>query len=72
MTIEFAANWTAGDTTAAVLRSIDAEIHLPGDPGYDAARTPWNVAVDLQPAAVAYPTTPRQVSHIVSAARFCE
>jgi FAD/FMN-containing dehydrogenase len=69
MTIEFAANWTDRDTTAAVLRSVDAEIHLPGDPGYDAARTPWNVAVDLQPAAVAYPTTPRQVSHIVSAAR---
>ena len=69
MTIEFATGWAAGDATAAVLRSVDAEIHLPGDPGYDAARTPWNVAVDLQPAAVAYPTTPRQVSHIVSAAR---
>ena len=70
MTIEFApTNWTARSTNADVLRSVDAEIHLPGDPGYDAARTPWNVAVQLQPAAVAYPTTPREVSHVVSAAR---
>ena len=32
MTIEFATNWAAGDAAAAVLRSVDAEIQLPGDP----------------------------------------
>lgn len=79
MTIEFVPNAQSemarsemipsADVTAAVLRSVDAEVHLPGDAGYDAARTPWNVAVELRPAAVAYPTTPRQVSHLVSAAR---
>lgn len=55
--------------TALALRDVAAEIHLPGDPGYDAARMPWNVAVDLRPAAVAYPTSARQVSAIVAAAR---
>ena len=33
----------------------DGAVHLPGDPGYDAARMPWNVAVDQRPAAVALP-----------------
>ena len=32
-----------------------ATVLLPGDPGFDEARTPWNVAVDQRPAAVAYP-----------------
>jgi hypothetical protein len=43
-------------------------VHLPGDPGYDAARTPWNVAVDLRPAAVAYPADTGEVSTLVRAA----
>ena len=64
MTIDFTLT-----STAAALRDVDAEVHLPGDPGYDAGRTPWNVAVDLRPAAVAFPTTAREVSRIVVAAR---
>ncbi|WP_432992638.1 FAD-binding oxidoreductase [Dactylosporangium sp. CA-233914] len=43
-------------------------VHLPGDPGYDAARTPWNVAVDLRPAAVAYPGDAAEVAGLVRAA----
>ena len=43
-------------------------VHLPGDPGYDAARMPWNVAVDQRPAAVAYPANPQEVSEVVVAA----
>jgi FAD/FMN-containing dehydrogenase len=43
-------------------------VHLPGDPGYDEARMPWNVAVDQRPAAVAYPATADEVSEIVRAA----
>src|SRR4051794_18844793 len=43
-------------------------VHLPGDPGYDAARMPWNVAVDQRPAAVAYPTSAEDVSEVVLAA----
>jgi FAD/FMN-containing dehydrogenase len=43
-------------------------VYRPGDPGYDAARMPWNVAVDLRPAAVAFPTSAADVQEIVSAA----
>ncbi|MEI4872690.1 FAD-binding protein, partial [Klebsiella pneumoniae] len=41
----------------------------PGDPGYDAARLPWNVAVDQRPAAVAVPTTVDDVRTVVRTAR---
>jgi FAD/FMN-containing dehydrogenase len=55
--------------TAEHLRALcGGAVHLPGDPGYDAARTPWNVAVDLRPAAVAYPTSASDVRAVVSGA----
>ncbi|MEV0058605.1 FAD-binding oxidoreductase [Nocardia sp. NPDC050718] len=41
---------------------------LPGDPGYDAACTPWNLAVRQRPAAVAVPRTVDEVVDIVRAA----
>ena len=40
-------------------------VRLPGEPGYDAARTPWNMAVDQRPAAVGIPQTVEQVSGLV-------
>lgn len=43
-------------------------VHLPGDPGYDAARTPWNVAVAQRPAAVAVPRDAADVSALIRAA----
>ena len=43
-------------------------MHLPGDPGYDAARLPWNVAVDQRPAAVAVPRTAAEVATVVRVA----
>ena len=43
-------------------------VHLPGDPGYDAARTPWNLAVSQLPAAVATPRDASDVSAVVRAA----
>ena len=65
MTIES----TARTVGAASLRGLCAgAIHLPGDPGYDAARVPWNVAVDQRPAAVTYPATAAEVSAVVRAA----
>ncbi len=55
--------------TAAVLRGLcGGAVHLPGDPGYDAARAPWNVAVDQRPAAVAYPASAAEVADVVRAA----
>jgi FAD/FMN-containing dehydrogenase len=56
-------------TSAEHLRPLCAgAVHLPGDPGYDAARTPWNVAVDLRPAAVAVPRDADDVVAVVHAA----
>lgn len=43
-------------------------VHLPGDPGYDAARTARNLAVDQRPAAVAVPRDADDVCRIVRAA----
>ena len=65
MTIEL----TTPVRRADALRVLtDGTVHLPGDPGYDAARLPWNVAVDQRPAAVAHPTDVAQVQEVVRAA----
>jgi FAD/FMN-containing dehydrogenase len=72
MTIESAKKPGAGTTNADRLRGLCAgAVHLPGDPGYDAARMPWNVAVDQRPAAVAYPADADEVSAVVRAAAEC-
>ncbi len=44
------------------------EVHLPGEPGYDRARSPWNLAVHLRPDAVAVPRTVDEVVDVVRAA----
>ena len=60
---------TQPTTTAEGLRGLcGGAIHLPGDPGYDDARVPWNVAVDQRPAAVAYPADADEVAEVVRAA----
>jgi FAD/FMN-containing dehydrogenase len=43
-------------------------VHLPCDPGYDVARTAWNLAVQQRPAAVAVPRDAADVSAVVRAA----
>jgi FAD/FMN-containing dehydrogenase len=56
-------------TIANSLRSLcGGAVHLPGDPGYDTARMPWNVAVEQRPAAVAYPADAAEVAEVVRAA----
>ncbi len=47
----------------------DAPVHPAGQPTYDGARLPWNVAVDQRPAAVAEPRTADDVVAVVRAAR---
>ncbi|UUW91762.1 FAD-binding oxidoreductase [Pimelobacter simplex] len=59
---------TTPDRTLLARLTTTCEIHLPGDPGYDAARVPWNVAVDQRPAAVAIPRTVEEVQDVVRAA----
>jgi FAD/FMN-containing dehydrogenase len=76
MTIESAPDPTTGATGARAagaraegLRGLcGGAVHLPGDPGYDAARVSWNVAVDQRPAAVAFPANADDVSAVVAAA----
>ncbi|HEY0889459.1 MAG TPA: FAD-binding protein [Nocardioides sp.] len=58
---------TTSQIDLAALRGA-CETHLPGDPGYDAARQAWNLAVDLRPAAVAVPRTVAEVRAAVRAA----
>ncbi|WP_309065618.1 FAD-binding oxidoreductase [Microbacterium sp.] len=41
---------------------------LAGDPGYDAARSPWNVAIDQRPLAIVRPETVEEVVDVVRAA----
>lgn len=73
MTIELNADRSRdADTSvpaAHALRGLlGGRVHLPGDPGYDAARTPWNLAVDQRPAAVALPRSADEVATVVRAA----
>ena len=40
-------------------------VTLPGDPGWDAARRSWNLAVDQNPAAVVEPATAEDVEAVI-------
>ncbi|MFT3886758.1 MAG: FAD-binding oxidoreductase [Arachnia sp.] len=60
---------TRGAPGAEGLRGLcGGRVYLPGDPGYDEARVPWAVHVDLRPAAVALPGTADEVRELVEAA----
>lgn len=61
-------NQTLSAPTAVLRGLCGGAVHLPGDAGYDAARAPWNVAVDQRPAAVAYPGSGSEVADVVRAA----
>ncbi|OAA27874.1 FAD/FMN-dependent dehydrogenase [Frankia sp. EI5c] len=50
-------------TPAGGLRSPG--LLVAGAPGYDAARTPWNVAIDQRPAAVAQPADAAEVAAVI-------
>lgn len=70
MTIEdFAPTRTTHGSAARGLRGLcGGAVHLPGDPGYDAARMASNLAVDQRPAAVAIPADAAQVAQVVRVA----
>ncbi|MET0974833.1 MAG: FAD-binding oxidoreductase [Leifsonia sp.] len=51
------------------LRStMTGSVLLPGDPGYDAARQAWNLAVDQRPVAVVTPADVDDVRRVIAAA----
>ena len=62
------AQMTAAPLTAQLRDLCGGRVHLPGDPGYDAARTPWDLTVDQKPAAVAIPHSAEEVAEVVRAA----
>lgn len=69
MTVETTLDPTPASPSAQALRGLcGGAVHLAGDPGYDAARMPWNVAVDQRPAAVALPRHAQDVVDVVRAA----
>jgi hypothetical protein len=59
---------SSGQRAAALHGLCGGDVHLPGEAGYDAARLPWNVAVDQRPAAVARPRTVEDVQAVVRTA----
>ncbi|WP_336921047.1 FAD-binding oxidoreductase [Aquipuribacter sp. SD81] len=52
----------------ALRHELGELVRLPSDDDFDAARTPWNVAVAQHPAAVALPQTAEDVVRVVRAA----
>ena len=71
MTVELNADQhtaTAQPAARALRGLIGGRVHLPGDAGYDAARLPWNVAIDQRPAAVAVPRSAAEVATVVRVA----
>jgi hypothetical protein len=54
-------------TEAAGLAGLS--VVTPDDADWDSARRPWNVSIDLRPAAVVTPRTPKEVTQAVSLAR---
>ncbi len=63
-------------TDAAVHPALDVlsgrlgdRLVLPGDPRWDAVRSPWNLAIDQHPAAVAMPADLEELQSVLAAAR---
>lgn len=59
---------TPRDGAEALRGLCGGAVYLPGDQGYDAARTPWNLTMTELPAAVAYPAFPDEVRELVRTA----
>jgi FAD/FMN-containing dehydrogenase len=58
------------ETTLERLRAnLDGDLVLPGEDGWDEARTAWNLALDQQPVAVVVAESPADVAETVRVAR---
>ncbi|HEX6025129.1 MAG TPA: FAD-binding oxidoreductase [Solirubrobacter sp.] len=55
--------------TSALADALSSTILLPGDPGWDEARSAFNLLLDQQPAAIALPTDAKGVAEAVAYAR---
>ncbi|MDA0185417.1 FAD-binding oxidoreductase [Solirubrobacter phytolaccae] len=57
------------DPVPALRDLCGGAVALPGDDGYDAARSGFNLALDQRPAAVAYPADAAEVAEVIHAAK---
>jgi FAD/FMN-containing dehydrogenase len=55
--------------TQELRKEIRGQISLPGDPGYEKARTIWNAMIDRRPAGVVHCTTADDVAHALHFSR---
>jgi FAD/FMN-containing dehydrogenase len=53
----------------ALAGRLGDRLSFPGDPRWDAVRSPWNLAIDQHPAAVAAPRDVDELRALISAAR---
>ncbi len=53
----------------ALASALAGRLTTPADPAYDAERSPWNLAVDQRPAAIAHPASADDVRAILGFAR---
>ncbi|MGX5695778.1 FAD-binding oxidoreductase [Agromyces soli] len=60
---------TSTPALRALADRLGDRLLLPGDAGYDDARTPWNLAVEQHPAAVARPADVDELRALLDAAR---
>jgi UDP-N-acetylenolpyruvoylglucosamine reductase len=59
-------NDTVTRRSPAVLRAlVGGDVHVPGDPGYDAGRACFNVTVDQRPAAIVEPRSAEEVATVI-------
>ena len=68
MTTEHSPSSEAGRGASSLRGLANGGVFLPGDEEYDRARTTWALAVDLRPAAVAFPKDAEEVAGVVRAA----
>jgi UDP-N-acetylenolpyruvoylglucosamine reductase len=65
-TTETVAPPTTNRRTPAVLRAlVGGDVHVPGEPGYDAGRACFNVTVDQRPAAIVEPRNAEEVATVM-------
>ncbi|WP_438853819.1 FAD-binding oxidoreductase [Agromyces sp. M3QZ16-3] len=57
------------ESFAILAERLDGRLSLPGEPGYDADRLAWNLAVDQRPAAVVVAASVADVARTVRTAR---
>ncbi|HJZ38153.1 MAG TPA: FAD-binding protein, partial [Solirubrobacterales bacterium] len=52
---------------AALRAQVGGDVHIPGEPGYEAERTGFNLTVDQRPAAI---VVPRHAKEVAATMRF--